>query len=49
MDLLPLLLTASACLLFSLGVFFLRDRLQQTGRSPVRQETGNDLPFDPAA
>jgi len=49
MNLLPLLLTASACLLFSLAVFFLRDRLQQSGRRPIRSTTGNDLPFDPAA
>ena len=48
MDLLPLFVTAGLCLLFSLGVFFLRDRLQQASRTPVRP-TGNDLPFDRTA
>ncbi len=46
MDLLPLAIAASACLLFSLGVFFLRDRLQ-AGRTPART-TGNELPLDRA-
>jgi hypothetical protein len=46
MNLLPLLLTASLCLLFSLAVYFLRERLQRPERSPVTPATGNDLPFD---
>jgi len=46
MNLLPLLLTASLCLLFSLAVYFLRERLQQPRRSPVAPAAGNDLPFD---
>ncbi|MCX6944706.1 MAG: hypothetical protein WCL24_05490 [Verrucomicrobiota bacterium] len=49
MNLLPLLLTASVCLLFSLAVYFLRERLQQSGRSPVSPAAVNDLPFDRAA
>jgi hypothetical protein len=46
MNFLPLLLTASLCLLFSLAVYFLRERLQQPRRSPVSPAAGNDLPFD---
>ncbi len=46
MDFLPLLLTASLCLLFSLAVYLLRARLQQPRRSPVSPVAGNDLPFD---
>ena len=46
MTLLPLLLTASLCLLFSLVVYFLRERMQRPERSPVNREPGNDLPFD---
>lgn len=46
MNLLPLLLTASLCLLFSLAVYFLREHLQRPERSPVNKATGNDLPFD---
>ncbi len=49
MNVLPLILTISLCLFFSVTVFILRDRLQQMGRSPVRREAGNDLPFDGAA
>ena len=49
MNLLPLLLTASLCLLFSLAVYFLRERLQRPERSPVTPATGNDLPFDRTA
>ena len=46
MTFLPLLLTASLCLLFSLAVYFLRGCLQQPRRSPVAPAAGNDLPFD---
>ena len=46
MNLLSLLLTASHCLLFSLVVYFVRERLQRPERSPVNRATGNDLPFD---
>jgi hypothetical protein len=46
MNLLPLILTASLCLLFSLAVYFLRERRQQSSRSPVSPATGNELPFD---
>ena len=49
MNLLPLILTASVCLLFSLAVYFLRERLQQSGRNPVSRGAVNELPFDRAA
>ena len=49
MNLLPLILTASVCLLFSLAVYFLRERLQQSGRNPASRGAVNELPFDRAA
>ncbi len=49
MNVLPLLVTAGGCLLYSVTVFVLRDRLHQPGRNTGNPTTGNDLPFDRAA